>query len=255
MTEYRIDDLARAAGTTTRNVRGYQDRGLIPKPVRRGRIAIYNDQHFERLKVINDLLGRGFTMAHISEFLDGIERGDGLAEVLGLQELVRSPLEETPTETISRQTFYDRLGTDDPDVIRRILTLGLVEPVGDADPPAEYLIKDTETVGALYDLMEIGVPASVLIDLQEKLDAELLVAARTLVTGGRRMITEGRFDGWIPESDEESDWAAEFIRRLRATGRVTAHNSFNRILVDEMNRQLDDYLAVARKRRHDSVAD
>ena len=89
MTEYRIDDLARAAGTTTRNVRGYQDRGLIPKPIRRGRIAIYGDEHLERLKIINDLLARGFNMAHISEFLDGLQRGDGLAEVLGLQELVR----------------------------------------------------------------------------------------------------------------------------------------------------------------------
>ena len=28
MTEYRIDDLAREAGTTTRNVRVYQDNGL-----------------------------------------------------------------------------------------------------------------------------------------------------------------------------------------------------------------------------------
>ena len=41
MTEYRIDDLAREAGTTTRNIRGYQDRGLIPRPIRRGRIAVY----------------------------------------------------------------------------------------------------------------------------------------------------------------------------------------------------------------------
>ena len=45
--EYRIDDLARVAGTTTRNVRGYQDRGLLPRPVRRGRIAIYTDLHLD----------------------------------------------------------------------------------------------------------------------------------------------------------------------------------------------------------------
>ena len=73
--EYRIDDLARVAGTTTRNVRGYQDRGLLPRPLRRGRIAIYTDLHLDRLRVINDLLRRGFTIRHIGEFLTGIQRG------------------------------------------------------------------------------------------------------------------------------------------------------------------------------------
>ena len=32
--EYRIEDLARLAGTTTRNIRVYRDRGLLPPPLR-----------------------------------------------------------------------------------------------------------------------------------------------------------------------------------------------------------------------------
>lgn len=32
MTEYRIDELARLAGSTVRNIRAYQDRGLLPPP-------------------------------------------------------------------------------------------------------------------------------------------------------------------------------------------------------------------------------
>src|ERR1700753_1342161 len=40
--EYRIDDLARLAGTTTRNIRVYRDRGLLPPPLRVGRIALFN---------------------------------------------------------------------------------------------------------------------------------------------------------------------------------------------------------------------
>ena len=43
MAEYRIDDLAREAGTTVRNVRVYQDRGLLPPPRREGRAGIYSD--------------------------------------------------------------------------------------------------------------------------------------------------------------------------------------------------------------------
>ena len=55
MTEYRIDDLARAAGTTSRNVRAYQERGLLPPPEKRGRVGIYGDAHLERLEQVTGI--------------------------------------------------------------------------------------------------------------------------------------------------------------------------------------------------------
>lgn len=249
MTEYRIDDLARAAGTTVRNVRGYQDRGLIPRPARRGRIAIYTDQHLQRLTVIGDLLKRGFTMAHISDFLSGVQRGDDLVEVLGLKSLLTEPIARTPTEQVTRAKLLGHLGDPDPDLLQQIQDVGLIEPVGDDDPPAHYLIKDTETLDAYRDLLAIGVPLTYILGLQRKLDDDLQAAAHTLITAGRRAITEGRFDGWIPESDEEEDWAASFIRQLRHTGRVTAHSTLNRAMDRELTRQLGDYLSIAKARR------
>ena len=38
--EYTIDELARQADTTVRNVRAYQDRGLLPPQKKRGRTGI-----------------------------------------------------------------------------------------------------------------------------------------------------------------------------------------------------------------------
>jgi DNA-binding transcriptional MerR regulator len=64
MAEYRIDDLARAAGTTARRVRANQERGLLPPPEKRGRVGYYNDSQLVRLKLIDSLLSRGFTSAH-----------------------------------------------------------------------------------------------------------------------------------------------------------------------------------------------
>ncbi|MGB3372341.1 MAG: MerR family transcriptional regulator, partial [Rhodococcus sp. (in: high G+C Gram-positive bacteria)] len=86
--EYRIDDLAHAAGTTTRNVRAYRERGLLPPPEKRGRIGIYDDVHLSRLRLIDVRLQRGFTTSHISDFITGWENGKDLAEVLGLQNAV-----------------------------------------------------------------------------------------------------------------------------------------------------------------------
>jgi DNA-binding transcriptional MerR regulator len=91
MAEYRIDDLARAAGSTARNVRAYQERGLLPPPVKRGRVGIYNDSHLVRLRLIDSLLQRGFTTAHINDFITNWESGNDLAEVLGLENAVTAP--------------------------------------------------------------------------------------------------------------------------------------------------------------------
>ncbi len=81
--EYRIDDLARIAGTTTRNIRVYRDRGLLPPPVRIGRIAVFNDTHLTRLRLITSMLDRGYNIAHVHEMLSAWEEGKNLGDVLG----------------------------------------------------------------------------------------------------------------------------------------------------------------------------
>lgn len=85
MTEYRIADLARVSGVTSRNIRAYRERGLLDPPRRQGREAYYDDRHLAQLEVINQLLAKGFTSAHITTFIDGIRQGQDLSEVLGVQ--------------------------------------------------------------------------------------------------------------------------------------------------------------------------
>src|ERR1700753_4098353 len=83
--EYRIEDLARLAGTTTRNIRVYRDRGLLPPPLRVGRIALFNDTHLTRLRLITSMLDRGYNIAHVREMLSAWEEGKNLGDVLGLE--------------------------------------------------------------------------------------------------------------------------------------------------------------------------
>ena len=66
---YRIDDLARASNVTVRNIRAYQERGLLHPPRREGRVAIFDDSHLSRLKIITSMLERGYTSVHITEML------------------------------------------------------------------------------------------------------------------------------------------------------------------------------------------
>ncbi|RYF34230.1 MAG: MerR family transcriptional regulator, partial [Comamonadaceae bacterium] len=82
---YRIDDLAQASNVTVRNIRAYQERGLLHAPRREGRVAIFDDSHLSRLKIISSMLERGYTSGHITEMLGAWESGRDLADVLGLE--------------------------------------------------------------------------------------------------------------------------------------------------------------------------
>lgn len=88
MAEYRLDELATLSGIRARNIRAYRERGLLDPPRRVGRSAVYNHHHLAALRTINELLGRGFTSAHIAEFFTSVREGHDLADVLGLHEAI-----------------------------------------------------------------------------------------------------------------------------------------------------------------------
>ncbi|MGE2713455.1 MerR family transcriptional regulator [Mycolicibacterium litorale] len=83
--EYRLNELARISGVSTRNIRAYRERGLLDPPRRQGRSAFYNAYHVAQLDTINQLLRRGFSSAHIAEFFASMRAGADLADILGLQ--------------------------------------------------------------------------------------------------------------------------------------------------------------------------
>ncbi len=90
--EYRMEELAAAAGITPRTLRFYRERGLIPPPRREGRIAWYGPHHLARLRTIAALLERGHTLNGIADLAAAFESGRDVGEVLGLNE----PTEEEP---------------------------------------------------------------------------------------------------------------------------------------------------------------
>lgn len=99
---YRIEDLAQHSGATVRTIRGYQDRGLLPKPERRGRANVYDDSHLARLQQISGLLARGYTLSSIKELLNAWDSGVGLGGVLGLVTEVDRPWSDEVPGVITR---------------------------------------------------------------------------------------------------------------------------------------------------------
>ncbi|MGW6915249.1 MerR family transcriptional regulator [Kitasatospora sp. NPDC054939] len=96
--EYRVEELAEAAGITTRTLRFYRERKLLQPPRREGRIAWYGEAHLARLRMIAELLERGHTLGGIAELIGAGESGRDVAELIGLEAAIIAPWsDETPT--------------------------------------------------------------------------------------------------------------------------------------------------------------
>ncbi|MFD0350016.1 MerR family transcriptional regulator [Kitasatospora aburaviensis] len=89
--EYRVEELAEAAGITTRTLRFYRERKLLQPPRKEGRIAWYGDAHLARLRVIAELLERGHTLGGIAELIGAGESGRDVAELIGLEAAIVAP--------------------------------------------------------------------------------------------------------------------------------------------------------------------
>lgn len=208
MTEYRIDDLAREAGTTVRNVRVYQDRGLVPPPRKQGRTGYYSDAHLARLRLIGRLLERGYTFATIGELLEAWQEGRRIEDLLGLEEVVTAPWsKEEPgrtTLTELRRAFGRQAG---PSAVQRAVQLGLVQRSGRG-----FTVPSPRLLQAGIDLVQAGVPMPVVLDLAEALRTDLAVVAHRFVAiVEERLLPAGR---GLPTSEEVGDMA-ELIRALR----------------------------------------
>ncbi|MCV7281158.1 MerR family transcriptional regulator [Mycolicibacterium flavescens] len=131
MAEYRLDELARISGVSTRNIRAYRERGLLDPPRRVGRSAYYDDYHLSQLRTINQLHRRGFNTAHIAEFFTSLRQGADLADILGIQRAVlgvRSDEREAPGAGSPGSLDVD----PDGDEARQLLGYGLAEVVDGA---------------------------------------------------------------------------------------------------------------------------
>src|SRR5260370_15586074 len=73
-----VDQLARAGGTTTRQVRALQSHGLLPHPRIVGRTGYYDNEHLERLRSVLRLQAEGFSLAALAALLRAWEAGSTL---------------------------------------------------------------------------------------------------------------------------------------------------------------------------------
>ncbi|MGX7825304.1 MerR family transcriptional regulator [Actinokineospora sp. 24-640] len=209
MAEYRIDDLARAAGTSVRNVRVYQDRELLPPPARRGRTAIYGDAHLSRLRLILAMLDRGYAFAQIKEMLDAWQAGHSLADVLGLEEATGAAWSHEQPAVVRMTDLVRMFGSQvTPATVRRSLELGVLERRG-----AHFVAPSPQLLEAGRELVALGVPLAEALTLAAELQAETDRITGLLVGLVRKYVLDPKGPEWLP-SGEELPQFADVVSRL-----------------------------------------
>lgn len=216
--EYRIDDLARLAGTTTRNIRVYRDRGLLPPPLRVGRIALFNDTHLTRLRLITSMLDRGYTIAHVREMLSAWEQGKNLGDVLGLETAIVGTWTTEKPETMSLAEAQRLVG--DPRAFERLVALQVIRVDG-----SRATLTRPKLIEAFNEIRGYGVEFDKLIDLHEQIVPEIDKISDMLVRAGAEHVLDRIKPGEPLPADAEIAELITMLVRFRTQAVATDRKS------------------------------
>jgi DNA-binding transcriptional MerR regulator len=215
--EYRIDDLARLAGTTTRNVRVYRDRGLLPPPLRVGRIALYNDTHLTRLRLITSMLNRGYNIAHVREMLSAWEEGKNIGDVLGLESAIVGTWTTEKSQTMPLAEAQRLI--NDAKAFDRLVGLQVIRVDG-----AQATITRPKLIEAFNEIRGYGMSMDKLIDLHEQIVPLIDQISEMLVRAGAEHVADRiKPREALPADTEIAELITMLVRfRTQAVASVTA---------------------------------
>ena len=154
---YRVEEIAARAGVRVDTIRFYQFRGLLPRPRREGRIALYDDGHLERLRRIREFVDQGFTLAQIKRLL---ERESQAEDRPLLEALVEEHVGE---RTFSRAELAAEVGIPE-ELIGAAEASGLVQPL-QVEGEERFSAADREMAHAALRILNAGFPLNQLLAL------------------------------------------------------------------------------------------
>ncbi|CAA0087282.1 Uncharacterised protein [Zhongshania aliphaticivorans] len=208
--DYSVEELALAANTTVRNIRAYQDRGVLPPPALQGRKGIYNNFHLSRLRLIANLLDRGYTLSSIRELISALEEGIGLSEVLGIESALNSPWTNEAPTTIAMTELVKMFGTKlTPTAIKMAHDLGLFSISG-----THLRVSSMNTLKVAEELCATDIPLDELLDILRMMRGNVQRVANEFVKLVSHHVLEPYAEQKIPPP-EELPKIAELVWKLR----------------------------------------
>lgn len=202
--EMTIDQLASAVGMTVRNVRAYATRGLLPSPKLVGRKGFYGPEHEARLRLIRDLIDRGYTLGAVEKAL--VETPDlPDPHALDLLGLLANPLGGAgEPEVISRDTLATLAGIEGQPELRaalveELLARNLVETIDDES----LRLLQPVLVRSAAKALNIGMSVETVLALFEVIDRDTNELAQRFVDAARAEVWKPFAERGMPDAEWE----------------------------------------------------
>ncbi len=214
--EYRVEELAAAAGVRVDTVRFYQAKGLLPAPRRVKRAAVYSDQHLARLQRIRRYQSQGLTLAVIKRLLSsrGVSKGDVLLAAVA---------DESGERSLTRSQLAERSAVPEA-LLVSLEVLGLLVPVKSGEESL-YDEADVQMARAGLEVLSHGFPLDELLQLALRHNEQVQGIADAAID---------LFDRFVRKVDgkgAETDKVVAVFRRLLPAATTLVAMHFQRTLL------------------------
>jgi len=145
----KIGNIAKLSGIPATTIRYYVKEGLLPIPVKiNKKMCHYDGSCIERIKAIQKLQEKRFSLSVIKNILRRMDEGIPLEDAAALEEVVFATTDGTNNPLIDRTEFIERTGLT-PDEVRTFEKIGLLIPFGFEKGKALYNQEDVQ-IGKIY---------------------------------------------------------------------------------------------------------
>jgi DNA-binding transcriptional MerR regulator len=233
--ELTIDELARVTGTTVRNVRAYQSRGLLPAPTIRARTGYYGAEHIARLGMIQAMQAAGFRLDAIHRLLS--RPGSAAEQIFNFGRALLSSFGDASPEFTTTAELERQLGGPlDPRLVRKAEKLALLRRLEDD----RWEILNPTLVSAAEQLVGMGIPLSHALAVAEQIHHHTRSIAKAYV---RLFMTDlvGE-DGVANRPAEDWDRLSQALERLRPLAMEAIRASFEHAMGDLVESRLQRFI-------------
>jgi DNA-binding transcriptional MerR regulator len=234
---YTLSELATASGVTERTIRYYQAERLLTRPAKRGRDAVYGDEHLERLALIGELRDRGLTLSTIRDLVATDTPVRTVSEWLGIDATLTAPWSDDRPRTLTHDeltTLLAQHGATTPGVIGELQMTGYLTPAADKT----WTVVSPTMLRHALELRRAGVDIEVTARVRDLLRRRLAKAVDDTV----KLLVERTGSGFAGGASPDEIEAA--IGALRPAAREMS----SIVLAQEVERALSDLVDAGPKR-------
>ncbi len=176
---FSLEEVSKISGLAPRTIRYYQTKKLLPRTIKDpkdGRVARYDAEHVERLRLIGELHDRGLKLPAIRELLDSSDPQARVSDWLGLNETLGGSWSGDAPRILSRIELDELLASTPPGTLGTLEGRDMVVRQGDS-----WLVRNPALFELTLNLVASDIAIDLVLDAGDILQKHLSQASTELI--------------------------------------------------------------------------